>query len=186
VESIEPKTLIDVGGNDGTFVRKLKNNLELALVSDIDNNAVDFNYKTMKLKKETTMLPFVLDVLSPSPAIGLNNKERDSFLDRIKAFAPDVTLALAVIHHISLSGNVRFDKSAEFFSGFSKYLIIEFPKREDSWVQRLLKSKREFENHFDYYSIESFESAYSAFFNIKEKETILDSERVLYLLETKS
>ncbi|OZV69025.1 nodulation protein NoeA [Winogradskyella aurantia] len=186
VNAIQPKTLVDIGGNDGTFVRKLEHYVETALVCDIDNNSVDLNHKTMKMNKEEFMLPFVLDILNPSPAIGFNNTERFSFLERVKVFSPEITLALAVIHHISLSGNVPFHNSALFFSSFSKYVIIEFPKREDSWVQRLLKSKREFENHFDYYSIESFESAYGAFFNIKQKETILDSERVLYLLETKS
>ena len=185
VSDVNPKTLIDIGGNDGTFVRKLKHKLDLALVNDIDNNAVDFNHKTMKLNKEVTMLPFTLDVLAPSPAIGLNNKERDSFLDRIGALAPDVTLALAVIHHISLSGNVPFQRSAEFFSQFSKYLIVEFPKREDSWVQRLLKSKLDFENYFNWYTIENFKQAYTEFFDIVEEEQIKDSERVLLFLKHK-
>jgi hypothetical protein len=185
INAIKPEKLVDVGGNDGTFVRRIDFEIKNALVCDIDNNAVDYNYKTMKLNKEQFMLPFVLDVLNPSAAIGLNNKERESFLNRIKDFAPDITLALAVIHHMSLSGNVPFRNSAQFFSTFSKHLIIEFPKRNDSWVQRLLKSKGEFESHFSFYSIENFEKAYSEFFTITEKTTISDSDRVMYLLEVK-
>ncbi|MFP4845453.1 class I SAM-dependent methyltransferase [Winogradskyella sp. PE311] len=183
VKAIQPNKLIDVGGNDGTFVRKLKDETKIALVCDIDNNAVDFNHKTMKINKEHFMLPFVLDVLNPSASIGLNNKERDSFLNRIGDFAPDVTFALAVIHHMSLSGNVPFRESAKFFSSFSKYLIIEFPKREDSWVQRLLNNKADFKSHFDFYSQVNFEDAYSQYFNIEGKEVIESSERVLYLLK---
>ncbi|MBV7270440.1 class I SAM-dependent methyltransferase [Winogradskyella luteola] len=186
VGEINPETLIDVGGNDGTFVRKLQKRVELALVSDIDNNAVDYNYKTMKLNEETSMLPLVLDVLSPSPAVGLNNQERDSFLDRIKAFAPDVTFALAVIHHISLSGNVPFERSAEFFSGFSKYLVIEFPKRDDSWVKRLLNNKADFKDYFDFYNLKNFIEAYSTVFDVIEQIAIKDSERVLLLLKHKN
>lgn len=115
INAIKPEKLVDVGGNDGTFVRRIDFEIKNALVCDIDNNAVDYNYKTMKLNKEQFMLPFVLDVLNPSAAIGLNNKERESFLNRIKDFAPDITLALAVIHHMSLSGNVPFRNSAQFF-----------------------------------------------------------------------
>ena len=185
MDSIRPERIIDIGGNDGTFVRKLNSNVKTALVCDIDNNAVDFNHKTMKLNKEQFMLPFVIDVLNPSAAIGLNNKERDSFLNRIKSLAPDVTLALAVIHHMSLSGNVPFRESAKFFSSFSKHLIIEFPKREDSWVQRLLNNKADFKNHFDFYNSNNFENSYSDYFEIVKKETILNSERVLYLLKKK-
>jgi hypothetical protein len=186
VVDLKARCLIDIGGNDGTFVRKLKTEKELTLVCDIDNNAVDYNHKLMKQEKEEFMLPFVLDVLNPSAAIGLNNKERDSFLYRIKSLKPDVTMALAVIHHMSLSGNVPFSQSAKFFNTFSKYLIIEFPKREDSWVKRLLKAKGDFEDHFDFYSEENFEDAYNEHFNIVERFEIIESHRVIYLLKSKS
>lgn len=185
VSNLNAKTIIDVGGNDGTFVRQIKHHFELALVCDIDNNAVDFNHKTLKSHKENNMLPFVLDVLNPSPAIGFENKERDSFIDRIKTFAPDVTLALAVIHHMTLSGNVPFEMSAHFFASFSEYLIIEFPKREDSWVQRLLNTKGEFKAHFDFYNSERFEASFSKYFDLLEKIEVKDSKRCMYLLKTK-
>lgn len=185
VKALNVKTLIDVGGNDGTFVRKIDTALEEALVCDIDYNAVDANYVQTRRNKETNMLPFMLDVLNPSASIGFNNKERDSFLKRIKHYQPDVTMALAVIHHMSLSGNIPFEMSAEFFASFSNHLIIEFPKRSDSWVQRLLNTKGEFKGHFDFYNISNFEKAYSQFFDISEMKDIENSERVMYLLKTK-
>jgi hypothetical protein len=175
------KTVIDVGGNDGTFVRKINQELEEALVCDIDYNAVDANHNYVKKNKETFMLPFVFDILNPSANIGFNNKERDSFLERIKRYAPDVTMALAVIHHITLSGNIPFEMSAEFFSSFSKHLVIEFPKRNDSWVQRLLNTKGEFRAHFDFYTIDNFESSYSKYFELVEKVSIDNSDRVMYV-----
>jgi hypothetical protein len=186
ISNLNTKTLIDIGGNDGTFVRKIAANLEHALVCDIDNNAVDINYKILKKEQEQYITPFVLDVLNPTPAIGFNNKERFSFLNRITQFAPDVTLALAVIHHMSLSGNITFSMSAEFFASFSKHLIIEFPKRTDSWVQRLLNNKADFKDYFDFYSISNFELAYSEFFDIIEKIPIDNSDRVMFLLKTKN
>jgi hypothetical protein len=186
IGTLKPNSIIDIGGNDGTFVRQIKHNFELALVCDIDNNAVDFNHKILKSNKESNMLPFVLDVLNPSPAIGFENKERQSFLDRIAKFHPEVTLALAVIHHITLSGNVPFEMSAHFFASYSQDLIIEFPKREDSWVQRLLNTKGEFKAHFDFYTIENFERAYLKYFSIIEKQPIENSQRVMYLLRCNS
>nr|WP_321224841.1 class I SAM-dependent methyltransferase [uncultured Psychroserpens sp.] len=180
INNLDAKTVIDVGGNDGTFVRKIKQELKEALVCDIDYNAVDANHKYVKQHKESYMLPFVFDVLNPSANIGFNNKERDSFLKRIEAYEPDVTMALAVIHHMTLSGNIPFEMSAEFFSKFSKHLIIEFPKRNDSWVQRLLNTKGEFKAHFDFYNINNFESSYSNYFQLIEKVSIDNSERVMY------
>lgn len=185
IDTLKTNTIIDIGGNDGTFVRKIERQLQQALVCDIDNNAVDFNFKTIKENKETYMTPFVLDVLNPSASIGFSNTERLSFLNRIQAFAPEATLALAVIHHMSLSGNVSFKMSAQFFGSFSKYLIIEFPKREDSWVQRLLDSKTDFKDYFDFYNISNFEKEYSSYFDIIEKLAIQDTHRVLYLMKVK-
>jgi hypothetical protein len=183
IKQLGAKTVIDVGGNDGTFVRKIKEELTEALVCDIDYNAVDANHHYIKKNKETYMLPFVFDVLNPSANIGFNNKERDSFLKRIKAYAPDVTMVLAVIHHMTLSGNIPFEMSAAFFSNFSKHLIIEFPKRNDSWVQRLLNTKGEFKGHFDFYTIENFESSYSKYFTLVEKVDIDNSERVIFVFK---
>jgi hypothetical protein len=183
IDKLQPRTLIDVGGNDGTFVRMISSKTDQALVCDIDNNAVDHNYRTIRKNKEQHITPFVLDVLNPSAAIGINNKERFSFLHRIKDFGPDVTLALALIHHMSLSGNVPFEMSAKFFAAFSKYLIIEFPQRNDSWVTRLLEIKAEFKEHFDFYNIENFEKIYSEYFEIRDKQCISVTNRVIYLLK---
>ena len=185
ISNLNSKKIIDIGGNDGTFVRFLKPKIDHALVCDIDVNAVNHNYKTIKKNKEDHITPFVLDILNPSASIGFNNTERDSFLKRIKNFGPDITLALALIHHMSLSGNITFDMSASFFASFSKYLIIEFPKRTDSWVTHLLDNKAEFKDHFDFYNIENFELHYANHFKILEKLPINNSERVMYLLKQK-
>lgn len=185
IDKINVKTLIDIGGNDGTFVRKISSKLQQALVCDIDANSVDLNHKTIREQKETYITPFVLDVLNPSADIGFQNRERFSFLNRITKFAPDATLALAIIHHMSLSGNIPFERSAEFFASFSKHLIIEFPDREDSWVQRLLNSKADFKDYFDFYNQTNFENAYLVHFDIIEKSKIEHSNRTMYLLKNK-
>lgn len=185
VTPLNPQRLIDVGGNDGTFARTVLDKVPDVLVTDIDSNAVDYNYKQVQENKETNMLPFVCDVLQPAPGIGFNNTERNSLIQRLTEYAPDITMALALIHHITLSGNVPFAKSAEFFAAFSGTLIIEFPKREDSWVESLLVRKREFINHFDFYNETNFEAGYTQFFTIEKKEIVPGTKRVLYLMKRK-
>ena len=129
------------------------------------------------------MLAFVCDVLQPAPGIGFNNTERHALLHRLQNYAPDVTMALALIHHITLSGNVPFEKTAAFFASFSSHLIIEFPKREDSWVQSLLVRKREFINHFDFYNEAHFETQFKKYFSLEKKETIAGTSRVLFFFK---
>ncbi|MGK0386874.1 MAG: hypothetical protein ACI849_001493 [Patiriisocius sp.] len=186
VTALNPQTLIDVGGNDGTFARTVVNKVPHVIVTDIDSNAVAYNYKQVQQNKETNMLPFVCDVLQPAPGIGLNNTERNSLVERLQHYSPDVTMALALIHHITLSGNVPFERSAQFFAAFSKHLVIEFPTREDSWVESLLVRKREFINHFDFYNQDMFEAGYQEYFTIEKKEVVPGTKRVLYLLKNKT
>ncbi len=183
VQPLNADSLIDIGGNDGTFARTVQDIVQDIIVTDIDRNAVDYNFKQLRENKEENMLPFVCDVLQPAPGIGFNNTERNSLIERLKEYAPDITMALALIHHITLSGNVPFEKSAEFFSKFSKYLIIEFPTREDSWVESLLVRKREFISHFDFYNESNFEAGYKRYFNIEKKENVEGTKRTLYLLK---
>lgn len=183
VQPLKVEKLIDVGGNDGTFARTVLHDVKDVIVTDIDNNAVGYNYQQVQKNGESNMLPFVCDVLQPAPGIGFNNTERSSLIERLADYAPDVTMALALIHHITLSGNVPFEKSAEFFATFAKYLIIEFPKREDSWVESLLVRKREFINHFDFYNEVEFEKGYSKYFKLEKKEAIAGTQRILYLFK---
>lgn len=185
ITPLAPQKLIDVGGNDGTFGRTVIDSVPHMIVTDIDSNAVDHNYKQVQQNKETNMLPFVCDVLQPAPGIGFNNTERNSLLERLSNYAPDVTLALALIHHITLSGNVPFVKSAEFFATFSKVLIIEFPTREDSWVESLLVRKREFINHFDFYNVKEFEKGYLQYFTLEKREIVKGTRRILYFFMRK-
>src|SRR5690606_9229996 len=107
---------------DGTFARTVIDAVPHIIVTDIDANAVAQNYKRALDNREENMLPFVCDVLQPAPGIGFNNTERSSLMSRLTDYAPDVTMALALIHHITLSGNVPFAKSADFFASFSKHL----------------------------------------------------------------
>lgn len=180
---LNAQKLIDVGGNDGTFARVFLTEVHDVLVTDIDSNAVAYNYHQMQQNNEENMLPFVCDMLQPAPGIGFNNTERNSLIERLINYAPDITLALALIHHITLSGNVPFEKSAEFFAKFSKNLIIEFPTREDSWVDSLLVRKREFINHFDFYDEVSFEEGYKEHFQLVKKEPIAGTKRILYMFK---
>lgn len=179
------KKVIDIGGNDGTFSRELITEAELLLVADIDANAVEQNYRQVLKNKEKSIVPFVVDVLNPASNYGFNNEERFSFIDRIQKLELDGCMALAVIHHISLSGNIPFDFSAQFFAKMAANLLIEFPTRDDSWVQFLLDSKRDFKDYFDFYNEENFEIAYSNYFTIQKKEVIASSNRILYQMKRK-
>jgi hypothetical protein len=146
---------------------------------DIDPAAVEQNYRQVKLEKLENLLPLLLDLTNPSPAIGWANRERDSFHGRGPA---DLVLALALIHHLAISNNVPLAQLAGFFAATGRWLIVEFVPKSDSQVKKLLVSR---EDIFPEYTRGGFETAFTTLFTIREAVEIRDSERVLYLLETK-
>ncbi|PRP68193.1 nodulation protein NoeA [Nonlabens agnitus] len=179
------KTAIDLGGNDGTFARELSASIEQIIVSDIDQAAIDHCYQTELESSHNRILPLVIDLMQPSPAIGFGNEERESFTDRIIKLQPELSLALALIHHITLTGNVPFEMSATYFAQISEYLIIEFPDREDSWVQFILDSKRDARHLFEDYGLSAFAKAYSKHYHFDKQQIIEGTHRTLFLMRRK-
>ncbi len=181
IHDLQAKKVVDLGGNDGTFCNEIIDQIDQALICDIDQSAIDASYK--KSLKGHKMTSLVIDLLQPVAAIGFNNKERDAFINRLKDYKADVHMALAIIHHLTISGNVPFEMSAPFFTSLSEYLIIEFPDRNDSWVNFLLDSKREARSLFDGYNKADFERVYLDHFKILKRQEIKGSHRTLYLLQ---
>jgi hypothetical protein len=175
----QPSIVWDLGANNGVFSRVAAEAQAAPMVLswDIDPAAVEQNYRQVKTEKNERVLPLLLDLTNPSPAIGWANSERDSFGGRGPA---DLTLALAVIHHLAISNNVPLSQLADFFAGAGKWLVIEFVPKSDSQVKKLLASR---EDIFPSYTREGFEAAFSQRFKVHEAVSVRESERVLYLME---
>lgn len=170
-------TAADFGANTGKFSRLAMQQGYFTLAHDIDEVAVDKNYREAIEAGETGILPLIQNLTSPSPAIGWANKERMSFTERHDV---DVGMALAIIHHIAISNNVPLESVASFLSSICKNLIIEFVPKEDSQVIRLLATR---EDVFPDYNTEGFEQAFKQHFNIVASENVKGTERTLYLMQ---
>jgi hypothetical protein len=176
----QPALIWDLGANTGVFSRVARDSGAFVGSFDIDPAAVEQNYRQLKEEKLDGLLPLLLDLTNPSPALGWANRERDSFGERGPA---DLVLALALIHHLAISNNVPLSQIAEFFAATGKWLIIEFVPKTDSQVQKLLVSR---EDIFPDYTRAGFEAAFRQMFSMREAVEIRDSERVLYLFEKKA
>ena len=120
-----------------------------------------------------------MDLTNPSPALGWAHDERQSLMARGPV---NLVLALALVHHLAISNNVPLATLAHFFSQICENLVIEFVPKSDSQVQRLLATR---EDIFDNYTIEGFKQAFELKFDLMEKKTVRESERILYLYKTK-
>jgi 2-polyprenyl-3-methyl-5-hydroxy-6-metoxy-1,4-benzoquinol methylase len=171
------KKAADLGANEGEFSSLLAaRNIE-TLAADFDPYCIDNLYRKIKKNGTTTILPLVIDLANPSPAIGVNNKERAAFLQRLQ---PDLVMSLAVIHHLAIGKNIPLVTIAELFATVSPYLIIEFVPKEDAKVQLMLSQKKDI---YADYTEENFNSSFSVHFTCIEKKIIPGSLRTLYLFK---
>ena len=177
IARIDPQTAWDMGANTGVFSRGASQKGIPTVAFDIDPAAVERNFLAIKDNREKRLLPLVLDLTNPSPAIGWNNRERLSLLERGPV---DVVLALALIHHLAIANNVPLARLADFFHQAGRWLVIEFVPKEDSQVQVLLASRKDI---FPDYTREGFEDAFEEFFDIHEAIPIQNTARVIYLME---
>jgi len=179
VKQVNPQTVWDLGGNTGEFSR-CASDLEIPTISfDIDPGAVQQNYTIVKAEKEKFMLPLLMDLTNPSPAIGWHNQERDVLKERGPA---DLIMALALIHHMAIANNVPLRDVARSFAELGEYLLIEFVPKQDSQVIRLLSSRLDI---FPDYNPEGFKQAFSEYYIILDEKPVTGSERMMFLMKKK-
>ena len=176
----KPNTVWDLGANTGVFSRIATAKGIDTIAFDVDPGAVEKNYRQMRENKETKILPLCLDLTNPSPSIGWANEERLSLIKRGPA---DTVLALALMHHLAISNNVPFSHIAAFLSQACRFLIIEFVPKDDSQVQRLLRTR---EDIFPDYDQNHFEAFFGDYFSMLKREKIVDTQRTLYLMEKRN
>jgi 2-polyprenyl-3-methyl-5-hydroxy-6-metoxy-1,4-benzoquinol methylase len=173
------KTAADLGANEGEFSKLLASKNIRVLAADADPYCINTLYASIKHSGEKNIQPLIIDLSNPSPAAGLNNEERISFINRTNV---DLILGLALVHHLAIGKNIPFEKIADMLSRTGTYLILEFVPKDDEKVKEMLTGKKDI---YDAYTEKKIVSALSLFFAIKQRCSIGDSQRILFLLERK-
>ena len=174
VAALAPRTVWDLGGNTGTFSRVAREIAPSVVCFDFDPAAVELNYRQVRERGETGLLPLQLDLMNPSPAVGWAHEERLSLAERGPA---DAVLALALVHHLAIANNVPLPRVAELLSRLGRALVVEFIPKSDSQVGRLLRNRADI---FPDYTQEGFERAFEPHFELEARDRLADSQRVLY------
>lgn len=168
--------VLDLGANDGRFSRIAVGAGARSVVAvDSDHLVIDRLYRDLRNEGSTAILPLVLDLANPSPSIGWRSQERPSFVERVR---PDLTLCLAVVHHLALTNNVPLGDIVQFLADFGGKLVVEFPHPDDVMAKRLLARKRE--GLFDSYTVATWEAALERRFTVQRREDLPSGTRTLY------
>ena len=170
-----PLQVWDLGANDGHFSDIAAKHSEYVVALDSDHLSVEALYRRLHGEGSHRILPLVMDLASPSPALGWRHSERKSLGSRSR---PDLVLALALVHHLAISRNVPLVEIVRWFGELAGELVVEFPLPEDPQVRRLLRSKRQ-GLELDY-TLEGFEQALGSHFCVQSRESLPSGTRVLF------
>ena len=169
--------LWDLGCNNGRFTRIAAASFEAAVAMDGDQLAIDRLYLSLKQSQERSdrnILPLVNNLVDPSPRLGWRGLERKSLEDRGR---PDLTLALALIHHLVIGANVPLAELVAWLAELGPRLVIEFVGKEDAMVRKLLLNKVD---HYADYDQGFFEQQLRRHFRLEERLELQSGTRTLY------
>ena len=181
VEADRPGLTWDMGCNDGAYSRIADTASDRVVAFDFDHATVESLYRSLKEEGNETILPLVGNIADPSPGLGWRGLERRTLEDRGK---PDLVMALALIHHVSITANIPIADFLEWAAGLGSTLVIEFPKRDDPMVEALLANKQEGANPD--YELENFERELERRFTIERREELPTGHRVMFLARPKA
>lgn len=178
----EPRDMVwDLGANDGRFSRIAARTAGAVLAIDADHLVVDRLYRELRLEGNTTITPLAMDLIDSSPSQGWRGRERASFWSRT---SPDVILALALVHHLAIGGNIPIPEITAWLHSTGAEVVVEVPHNNDPMVQRLLRAKRA--DLTESYQIETFDHELVKAFDVREKVEAPSGMRTLYHLVPRS
>ena len=173
---VKPEFLWDFGCNVGDFskiVLEKEKCFCVGLDSDADSLEIAYERAT---EENNLFLPLHQNLLNLSPSQGWNNAERTSLMKRA---IPEetATLALAVIHHLVISGNVPMELVIEWLVKTAKNCVIEFIPEDDEMIKILTLNRKD--RRFDL-SEENFRNCLRRQGAVIKRELKLSNNRLLF------
>jgi SAM-dependent methyltransferase len=176
-----PRLVWDLGCNEGRHAQIAARTADYVVAVDADPLVVDRLFESLSAEDEERILPLYTNLVDTAAGLGWRGAERRPFEDRSE---PDLVLCLALVHHLSISGNVPLVQIVDWLRSLDTALLIEFPDRADPMVARLLRRKRE-TDHPDYRR-DWFERCLAERFEILRSEVLSSGARTLFHVRPRS
>ena len=168
LQTARPKNLVDLGANTGKFSTMASEEGISVLAIESDLSVVN------RVAGDLNCNMICSDLVDPDGGRGWMSEERLPLLQRAKA---DGVLALAIIHHLVLTGQVPLPRVVAMIASLAPKALIEWIEPDDSYVQRLIGGR---EVGLHAYDRPLFESCLSARYSEFRPLPIPGTKRVLY------
>ena len=170
LKELKPRTVLDIACNTGWFSILAANLGSSVVAVDIDESCVDKLYEYTK-KEHLSIHPLVLDISHAAEEVFPIIQDEVIYQKRMAHRTPllisaekrlqcDMVLVLALIHHLVLGQNMRFNQIRKILDSLSKkYLIIEFVAKNDNLIIEdpdFFPAFKANPDAFDWYTMENF------------------------------
>jgi SAM-dependent methyltransferase len=170
----------DLGANTGSYARIAAENADYVVALDRDTLCVERMYNELKQEGNRKILPLVGNLVDPSVNRGWRGLERQAFTNRSK---PDLTLCLALIHHLIIGGNIPLRDFVEWLATLRTNVVIEFVTRDDPMVKAMLRFRDE---QFAEYNLGNFERCIADSYEVLRREPLSSGTRILFYLKPRN
>jgi hypothetical protein len=178
LQNIRPSHVLDVGANTGVYSRIAAESGANVIAWDTDVQASDLNWQTAH-RNGLTILPIVADFARPTPAVGWQNRESVSLLDRARGRF-DCVLMLGILHHLLVADQIPLVAIFEqLWEITTRWAIVEWIPKEDSQFDGLCRGRQALYSH---QSEEYFVQTLSKRFAVRDRD-LLPNGRSLWLVE---
>lgn len=175
---LRPDWVLDLGCNTGEFSRLARRAGARVIAVDADQAAVQAAY--LEAPGDPGLYPMIADLTDLVGARGWAGAEFAGQAERLVGCS-DLVLALALLHHLAISGAVRLPAIGEFLHRVTRrHAIVELLDATDPLVVRLSAQRARDPSEF---SLEAQRAALAPWFETLTDEAILDGRRRLVLLQ---
>jgi SAM-dependent methyltransferase len=182
LSEFKPTRVLDVGANTGRFSALAAKSGARVVAVDLDPMCMGMLWRRAHEEK-LDIQPLVVHLGRPSPALGWNNQECPSFLDRARG-AFDGVFMLALIHHLLVTERVPLPEVLRTAANLTTSIaIVEFVAPQDAMFKRLTRGREDLHSNLD---VSEFERECAPHFDIIRFLDLPGTQRRLYCLKRKA
>lgn len=177
VGRLKPVDVLDVGTNGGEFANLAAGHGARVVSIDTDVEALRVARQAAK-QAGRDVLHLHVDFTAPTPALGWSAAECLSFDQRCHGRF-DLVLALAVMHHVLVSGRIPLQETLAKLASYTRsWLLIEYVDPSDVMFATLARERA---SDFSELDATVFERALTKHFRVEERLDVIPGRRALYL-----